>query len=297
MPIDFICIGAQKAATSWLHMVLSAHPQILASQPKELNYFTANYDCGALWYESHFAGDRDGRILGECSPNYFCSIDAPIRAHDYNPDLKLIACLRDPVARTFSNHLHELRVKHIPPSTTFRDALAANPAYLDQSRYKQNLERWIELFGRDRLLILFAEEIATRPEEVFTELSGFLGISDADTPAALRERSHESVAFRHDRLQRVLRAGGDAFRRLGMHDQLKRLKSAPGISQALNMNKRDLRIEVPPLDPEMRAELAALFAPDMAYVADLVGRADLPWESRALAAGEAPETIEALRAS
>ncbi len=36
---DFLCIGAQKAGTSWLYAHLSRHPQIWMSPLKELHYF------------------------------------------------------------------------------------------------------------------------------------------------------------------------------------------------------------------------------------------------------------------
>ena len=51
-----IVIGAQKCGTSTLHYYLGFHPEISASQPKELNYFIEgnNWDRGPDWYRSHF---------------------------------------------------------------------------------------------------------------------------------------------------------------------------------------------------------------------------------------------------
>ena len=39
MKPDFLCIGAQKAATTWLYMQMRKHPQIWAPPIKELNFF------------------------------------------------------------------------------------------------------------------------------------------------------------------------------------------------------------------------------------------------------------------
>jgi hypothetical protein len=275
--VGFLGIGAQKCATSWLHHVLSQHPQVRASDPKELNYFTANYDRGALWYESHFAGAGEAVICGEASPTYFFSADAPERAHRYNPALKLIAVVRDPVARAFSNHLHEIRKGHIPEDTSFETALAANPAYVLQGRYRENLTRWIDRFGREALLVLVAEELSADPAAGYAAVCAHLGVSAEAPPDDLNERKHESVSSHFPALQRGLRAGGDAARRLGLGGMVRSVKSAPGIRGALGLNRKDLRKTVAPMADETHAMLIEQFADDVAFVRGLLGRPLPEW--------------------
>jgi len=36
---SFLIIGAQKSATTWLHQMLDAHPDVWLPQEKELHYF------------------------------------------------------------------------------------------------------------------------------------------------------------------------------------------------------------------------------------------------------------------
>lgn len=275
--VNFIGIGAQKSATSWLHDVLSEHAEIIASDPKELNYFTANFDRGQNWYESHFSGKGSGYVCGECSPTYFFSSDAPKRAQQYNPDLRLIAILRDPVERTFSNHLHELRKGHIPPDTPFEMALSANPAYVEQSQYRNNLSRWLEYFSRDKLLVLLAEDIAKDPEKTFKMVCKHLSVDASVIPDGLSERRHESVANRSGKLQNKLRAMGNFARSLGLGAEIKKVKELPPIRGLLALNKKDLRTEVPKMKAETREYLTDLFQPDVKYVADLINRSELPW--------------------
>lgn len=275
--VGFLGIGAQKCATSWLHHVLSQHPEVVASDPKELNYFTANYDRGALWYEGHFAAAGAGSICGEASPTYFFSVDAPARAHDYNPALRLIAVLRDPVARAFSNHLHEIRKGHIPEDTSFETALAANPAYVLQGRYRENLARWIDRFGSAALLVLVAEELSVDPAAGYAAVCAHLGVAAEAPPDDLHERRHESVASHLPLLQRGLRAGGDAARRIGLGEMVRRMKAAPGIRGALALNRKELRGAVPPMQNETRARLVELFAGDVAFVRQLLGRPLPEW--------------------
>ena len=277
MKVGFIGIGAQKCATSWLHDVLATHPQVATRDPKELNYFQANYVRGAYWYDSQFQTNATSTIAGEFSPNYFTSRDAAARAYDYNPDLRLIAMLRDPIARAFSNHLHEIRKKHIPEHTTFEDAMADNGAYVGQSQYKTNIGQWLEFFRQDQLLNLLAEDIAHDPDKAFAQIATHLQISTDIDQTTLHGRSHESVAVKSEGLQNTLRMGGALARKAGVGGAVARIKAAPGVSTLLQANKKDLRTHVPDMLPTTRTELAQLFIPDMRYIAEITGRDTLPW--------------------
>lgn len=280
--VGFIGIGSQKSATSWLHHMLSKHPEIGASDPKELNYFTANYDRGEFWYERNFPDSPEGTIKGECSPTYFFSHSAPSRAFAYNPDLKLIAILRDPIARAFSNHLHEIRKRHIPGSCSFEDGMAANPAYVLQSQYKANLMRWMEYFDRKSLLILIAEDIRDDPKTAFNAVCNHLNVSAETVPDGLFERRHESIGSRNLGLKRFLRGGGDAARRFGLGRFIVKVKKTPGIKSLLSLNDKDLRKEIQPMQDNTRILLTTQFKDDVAFVEQLLDRNDLPWPTAKL---------------
>lgn len=279
MKAGFIGIGAQKCATSWLHDILAGHNEVATSDPKELNYFNANYERGDHWYEQHFDVVATSKIAGEFSPNYFMSGDAVERAYRYNPDMRLLVLLRDPVDRMFSNHLHEIRKKHIPEDLSFADAMERNPAYSMQSHYKLCISRWLDVFPREQLLVLFAEDISTQPKTAFEKLALHLGISSDVDDQALGKRSHESVSVKSEALRDTLRFGGNLARKAGVGSAVETLKSAPGISSLLNANKKDLRTLVPSMPAETRKRLEELFQPDMEFVADLTNRPDLPWRS------------------
>lgn len=275
--VGFIGIGAQKAATTWLHHVLAEHPDVVTSETKELNFFTANYDRGYTWYESCFDDNSEGRIRGECSPTYFFSRDAAQRARAYNKDLKLICILRDPIERAFSNHMHEIRKGHIDPATSFETAWAQNPAYALQSHYKANLESWLAHFDRDALLLLFSEDISADPRGTYDKVCDHLGVAAEANPASLGARHHESITYRMPGVQKTLRYGGDKIRALGMPGLVSSMKELPGLKQALSMNRQHLKTKVAPPTPETRQRLANQFTPDMEYVAQQAGRDVLPW--------------------
>ena len=104
--IDLMIIGAQKCGTTALHQFLDSHPMFIGSQPKELNYFTFNqyYAKGAKHYHKYFDFKGTKKIYFDASPSDLQDYDsiAAKRIQKYNPEVKLIVLIRDPVERAFS---------------------------------------------------------------------------------------------------------------------------------------------------------------------------------------------------
>ncbi|MEM7507243.1 MAG: sulfotransferase [Pseudomonadota bacterium] len=274
---NFIGIGVQKCATSWLHETLNAHPDIFTSDTKEVEFFTAFYDRGYEWYESHFAEGAAVPARGETSPSYFYHPEAPARVRAYRPEMKIIVIFRDPVRRAFSNHLHELRMRHLTSARDFETGLANNPCYVEQGRYATHTARWFAAFPRDQVLALLFEEITADPQGSVRQVYEFLGVNADFTSDDLGRKSNESVAFRYDGLQKTLQRGGHMLRRAGLGGALERLKALPGIRHLMALNKQDLREITPPMLDETRRRLAADLAPEMRDLAKLLGRDSLPW--------------------
>ncbi|MEM9048150.1 MAG: sulfotransferase domain-containing protein [Pseudomonadota bacterium] len=280
-----IGLGAQKCASSWLHAALGAHPAIAVSAPKEIDYFSYFFDRGHLWYQRHFAAFGDSAVRAEVSPSYFHDPRSPARLRAYDPEMRLVVLLRDPVERAFSNHLHEVIKGHIPPCP-FEDGLANNPAYLEQGQYAAHLSGWMEAFAPAQFLVMIAEDIARDPVRAAMQLYRFAGV-DPDGPAlVLTERRNESDRPRSAALRRLLRAQGALLRRAGLEETLARIKRLPGVSHTLRANAVDLRREIPPMRAETRLRLSEVFAPQMVPLAQLIGRETLPWPTWRQAMGQ-----------
>ena len=125
--------------------------------------------------------------------------------------------------------------------------------------------------------MLLSEDIAETPEVVFRLLCQHLGVSSDHIPEGLSERRHESLANRSEGLQRNLRAVGDMARSVGLGAAVNRIKRTQPIRGMLALNKRDLRQSVAPMLPKTKRELCQLFSEDVSYVAELMGRKELPW--------------------
>lgn len=276
MKPSVIGIGVQKCMTSWIHALAGAHPGIVASTPKEVDFFSYYFDRGYQWYEGHFQPKGADAVGFESSPSYFHDPRAPERLAAYRPDARVILLLRDPVERAYSNHLHEVVKGHIPPRP-FAEGLANNPAYVEQGLYATHVARWLDWFPRERMLILVAEEIVGDLEGAARRTYDFFGVDPEHRSGVLGEKRNDSDTARFPLLRNTLRLGGDALRRAGLEEALIKAKRLPPIQAALRYNSVPARDLVPPLSAEDRARMTELFAPETERLAALLGRAELPW--------------------
>ena len=274
-----IGIGAQKAASSWVHDLLSMHPGICVPGEKELDFFSHRHDRGHGWYRAQFDGPG---LRFENSPSYLTDPRAPARARAFNPDMRLVVSLRDPVDRAISHHLHEIAKGHIPPCD-FARGLADNPDYLEQGFYARHLARWRAVFPPERMLVLFAEEIREAPQAAARDLHRFLGL---DPGPVLTERRNVSDTARSPLLRQALRAGGSGMRAVAGEGPLLALKQLAPVRAVLNWNSADLRARIDLPGAAERLALAARFAHDMNALAQMTGRRALPWPSWASAGAD-----------
>jgi len=276
----FLGLGAQKCASSWIHQVLQSHPDVFVSDPKELDFFTNIYNRGYTWYEQHFDEAGQAKAIGEVSPSYFCDQQAPERVYRYDPDIKLVLSLRDPIKRAFSNHLHEIRKGFYQGTDlTFETALPTNPMYLEQSRYGKHLASWLKIFPREQILILIHEDIAANPMPEVRRLYAFLGVDPDFHSEHLHKRSHETVGAKMPAVFKAWRAVGDFGRRHGMGELVTATKNLPPVRAAMAANRRDLKTEIPMIRPDTEERLRQELAPDIEQLSRLVGRSDWPWPS------------------
>lgn len=277
----FLGIGAQKCASTWIYRILENHPQICVSTPKELDFFSCYFDRGYGWYESRFAQTTAAHIAaGEVSPSYFYNPLAVKRAHEYNPDFKILVSLRDPVDRMYSNHLHEVRKGHIAgDDLSFERAFARNPMYFDQSLYARHLKMWIEAFGASNVLVMLQEEIADDPKGQAARLCAFMGVSALDDSEFFERRANENVVYKNKSVGRLYGRLGGAARAMGLGDVIRWAKKREGVSKIWSAAKENVRERTPPMRPETIEELRIKLAPEMTALAELLGVTSLPWPS------------------
>jgi hypothetical protein len=206
---NFLVIGAQKAGTTSLHGYLTAHPAVLGASIKEVQYFSKFYDRGEDWYVAYFPLELRGGAtrlrsgvrpaVGEASATYLFHPRAPERVHAFDPAMRLIAVLRDPVDRAYSHYQMEHRwgretlpfeaalerelelrpqLERMRTDPGYESQEAIDCSYIARGRYAEQLERWIELFPRDQLLVVTSDELLDDPARTMATVALFLGIPD-----------------------------------------------------------------------------------------------------------------------
>ena len=207
MRLDFLIVGAQKSGTSSLRRHLAKNRNVITmSRAGELHFFdNESIDWTSPDYEAYHAKffsldtpNRPGNLRGESSPIYFYWRPCISRINTYNPSIKLIVLLRNPLARAFSHWSMESGRNRDPLS--FSEALRNEEArcasamplqhrtfsYLDRGRYCEQLSRIFSLFPRDQVLVIKAEELFQTPDLSLDRIETFLGC-----PLAARDPVHE----------------------------------------------------------------------------------------------------------
>jgi hypothetical protein len=176
--IDFLGVGAQKCGTSWAYACLYEHPEICAPI-KEIHFFSRpRFEKGQAWYEAHFSSCKEGRQKGEFSTSYLYSEDAPLRIHSLYREAKIIAILRNPVARAVSQYRNSIKSGEITEATSFESFAKDEKSVLEQGLYSVQLERYFELFQREQMLVLVYEDIKKDPKAFMKRIYQFLGVDD-----------------------------------------------------------------------------------------------------------------------
>jgi hypothetical protein len=216
---DFLILGAQKAGTTALYAYLRRHPRITGPSWKEVSYFDRHYARGPSWYRGNFPNllRARGVLVGEASPSYLFHPLAPQRVKELVPEARLIALVRNPIERALSHYNHELALGR--ERLTFEDALGAeegrlegeeerlraDPRYFSsewwshtykaRGRYAEQLERWLEVWPREQLLILPSEELLDEPKRAHADVLEFLGAPAhrLDSYPRVFERQYEEM--------------------------------------------------------------------------------------------------------
>lgn len=191
--VDFIICGTQKGGTSALDAYLREHPQICMAKNKEVHFFDneevfKNSKVDYSLYHAAFNPLPHHKVVGEATPIYMYWYDAPRRMYEYNPHLKLIVILRNPIERAFS-HWNMERSRNaetlsfweaiINENERCREALPYQHrvySYVDRGFYLEQLRRLWTFFPVEQVLILRNEELRNSFRLTLNKVFRFLGV-------------------------------------------------------------------------------------------------------------------------
>jgi Sulfotransferase domain len=217
--LSFIVAGAQKSGTTALHYFLSRHPEIVLPGKQELHFFDneelfagdAKYD---VLHDS-FHPDRRWSIAGECTPIYIYWKPAMERIWKYNPKIKLLIILRNPVDRAFAHwNMQRFKGRELldfldavrEENNRARDAAPLQSrrySYVDRGFYGVQLERAFNFFPPEQVNIIKFEQFRDNKTETLDAVFRFLGVKpvvssrDKDRNVVPYEREITTEERRH----------------------------------------------------------------------------------------------------
>ncbi len=273
---DFVIIGAPKCGTTTLAGWLRQRPDVFVPERKEAEYFNRFHERGLDWYAQKFADAQPHQHIGEATPAYLFDDLALERLATTLPEAPAIAVLREPAARVWSHYwfFRALGVEGRSLRSAIRAEDRAGNAgttvpvrhYLEHSRYVAHLQAAARALGRDRLLVLFLEEVQADPAAALTTVYDHLGL-DPDVAVDTTRTRNPGHIPRSYALQRALIVSR-------MH------RWAPRVARPVTRwNQSQVGREA--MTDDWRRELRGRFEQDNAALADWLGR-DLPaaWGAR-----------------
>jgi hypothetical protein len=210
VPISFALVGVQKAATSTFYRMLVRHPRIVGGPEKEMRFFMFEHlDWSDPDYGEYARPSTRPRedVAGDATPAYFFWPHALERMQSYNPDMRVLLSLRDPIERAMSQWSMERDRDRAFPDVPEAIAQFADdrlpqdiPAgkrpwafrresLFTRGLYGQQLRRGFDVFGPEQWLVLDFRDVTARSEQTLGRATDFLGLP--------RFRQHPQVLQRN----------------------------------------------------------------------------------------------------
>ncbi len=221
--VDFMVAGAQKAGTSALMDLLNQHEKVVVPVLKEPHFFDNEGFFGSdeipvKPYHRAFPWKGKDKLYGEGTPRHMFARRCVERIHRYNPDMRLICILRDPVHRAFSawNMNHGMAEERDFESLVSyeRQAVAEHGplqrgavTYLSRGMYAHQVRHLRKFFPDEQLCFIRYSAFREDNRAVFEKVCRFLGLAPETADVKLKQ----SNVYRYDsaldaKIERELRA-------------------------------------------------------------------------------------------
>jgi hypothetical protein len=297
---DFFVVGHAKSGTTALYRMLQAHPRIYMPM-KETWFFVPELHSrfrkpGGVrpdtleQYLALFAPAAADQLAGEASPSYLASETAPARIAEVAPDARIVAILREPASFLRSLHL-QLVQTHVETETDLHAALQLEDArrrgerlprnsprpqallYSDYVKYAQQLRRYREAFGHDRVLALIYDDFRADNVATVRAVLRFVGVDDPAPVEAVE--ANPTVSIRYPRLHQAvheLLLGRGPVARAAKRSIKALVPRRPRRAALELVRGRVVVAPAPPVDEGLMAELRRRFAPEVVALSEYLGR-------------------------
>jgi len=292
----FFVLGAARSGTTSLHYWLAQHPDIAMSAIKEPNHFV--FRPGPDGPEPCIADDRrlltksvpdrstyerlfpagGVRAAGDASPLYLYTRETPELIASAVPDARLIAVVREPVDRAWSHFVYvNDQLGAAAPETFARTVRQELPRgyepyrtgthFVRLSRYAEQLQRYLGVFPRERLLVLSYDSLVRDPATALKQVCELVGVDASfvfDTSVRYNPSNGATSTFW--RIDRALRPAFPYLKRALPSGVAGRLASRRAKLRAARRDEQAVQ-----MTSDVRAELIDHFRPDGEWLAAETG--------------------------
>ncbi len=215
---NVLIVGAQKSGTTALAKNLGESASVW-DVPVELHFFSDNYHKGLRWYESQIEGlyskvchgdfeDSQKDVVIERSPSYMSEPEAAKRIYDYNPNIKIIVSLRDPIDRAFSRYQDILadepwRIKRTFARTVSK-SIRHGHHFTENGFYANQLRPYFDLFPRQNIYVNVQERLLAQGSAELNKIANFLDIPANFTSMKLHHKNKYSDEIDSETLEKLI---------------------------------------------------------------------------------------------
>jgi Sulfotransferase domain len=267
-----------------MNAYLAEHPEVNMCSRKEIHYFAPDLyphrDTSEAEYLRLFeTGPRTKRV-GEASVWYLYGSTCAQRIKSFSPDADIIIMLRNPVDMLYSLY-GQWVYNGTESAESFKAAIALDDAresgsvernviptsYRAAAAYTEQVDRYLRLFGRDRVRIMLYEDFADDVASEYVHTCEFLGVDPSFAPDFQVVNGGKIV--RSGTAMNLLRHPPEPLRR-GVSAMVPQGPKVAAWRFLLRLNRRTARR--PPMTTAVRHQLEEHFSPGVASLGELIGR-------------------------
>ncbi|MBI65998.1 MAG: hypothetical protein CMG64_06875 [Candidatus Marinimicrobia bacterium] len=275
---DFIGIGSPRCGTTFLVSLLKQHPKIHFNPYfKEIHFFDNNYHKGLNWYANFYKDISKNVLCSDFTPSYLLLEKNIKKIYEFNKNIKLVACFRDPIARTFSHYVHKDRTRNWHKD--FFDIINdKDNEIVDYSLYGAQLKMALKYFPQKNIHIIIFEDLISNPQDTLSALFRFLEIQEfkVNIEKVVKNSSNDYYIRSLNYFIRIIRTlcRKSYYMRLIFYDVM---QGAYLLNFIRKINYKQNRDIGPILNSESRKYLIRYFFKDKILLEKLIGRKITNW--------------------